>query len=947
MTSFLSSRPSVPTNLRVNDTFDPIGTSGQPYFGWHLVHSESNEIQTQYRVLVASSEKNLDAERGDVWDSGAVAGRTQNHVAYAGTPLSSNTKYFWKVRFWDRHGNVSPFSDTAAFVTGLLKNEDWAGSKWIRRDPVRDRVRVRERMDADDYTYYRKVSARFGKRIERATVFITAVHKYELYVNGALVGKGPSYHYPQYQYYNAYDVTANLFAGTDNVFAVFTHWFGGGQGRPASERGLLMKAVIGFADGTSECIGTDGSWKQTRAESWVPGQPQRNAEGVGYVERIDARKLILNWYALDFDDAEWDAAVEIGAQPASVWTARLNEDLTRIREETVYPVSISKKGQGTYVVDLGAVYAGRPRIEFEGGEAGQIVTIRGGYALGGDGRIDSQRNQATDMSYYAMASGSAFTFLPCEYLGMRHVQIENAPMAVTAENFSFVERHAELEERASGFTSSHPTLNAVWDLCKRSLYCGAQEQFIDTPTREKGGFLVDSMNESLAAMMAFGERVLTRKALHEFLQSMEQYWSSEQDRGRMNAVYPNSDGARDIPDFTQAYLVWVWEYYVQTGDVTFLREHNAKLKSIADYAEQYRDARTGLIHRLRGGDGAYLFGIVDWTPSMRYGYEMAAEARTVINCYAYANAEIVARIADVLDKPGEVQAYLARAQALKDAINTRLLEDVYVDGLMPDGRPCAHKSQQANTFPLALGIVPPEKQADVLEHVKKLKMRSGMVTVYWLMRALGEMEQGEHLLELYTNVEWDGWAKNLAQGATCTWESWDAQLGGNLSQSHPWGSVGLVGIQQYVLGVRPLAPQYERVQIKPLWFGDALCFAQGRVPTERGEIFVRWENKRQRFEMTVELPVNVEAKVCLPRGAASDARVMVDGVSVEAGMEGNFVVVDGVGSGRHGLLFQMPTTLLDELECHVRTLNPGESPHPPHQHRAEEMIILKEETLES
>ena len=45
--------------------------------------------------------------------------------------------------------------------------------------------------------------------------------------------------------------------------------------------------------------------------------------------------------------------------------------------------------------------------------------------------------------------------------------------------------------------------------------------------------------------------------------------------------------------------------------------------------------------------------------------------------------------------------------------------------------------------------------------------------------------------------------------------------------------------------------------------------------------------------------------------------------------------------------FQMRTTLLDELECHVTTLNPGMSPHPPHQHREEEMIIVKEGELEA
>ena len=45
--------------------------------------------------------------------------------------------------------------------------------------------------------------------------------------------------------------------------------------------------------------------------------------------------------------------------------------------------------------------------------------------------------------------------------------------------------------------------------------------------------------------------------------------------------------------------------------------------------------------------------------------------------------------------------------------------------------------------------------------------------------------------------------------------------------------------------------------------------------------------------------------------------------------------------------FQAPTATLDELECHVTTLNPGETPHPPHQHPDEEIIIIKEGTVES
>jgi XRE family transcriptional regulator, regulator of sulfur utilization len=51
-----------------------------------------------------------------------------------------------------------------------------------------------------------------------------------------------------------------------------------------------------------------------------------------------------------------------------------------------------------------------------------------------------------------------------------------------------------------------------------------------------------------------------------------------------------------------------------------------------------------------------------------------------------------------------------------------------------------------------------------------------------------------------------------------------------------------------------------------------------------------------------------------------------------------------VGSVRQFL--RAPTATLDELELHVTTLKPGETSHAPHKHLNEELIILKEGTVE-
>ena len=879
--------PEAPFYLRCCDKVNPVGTNNKPYFGWYVNDSDGDEIQKSYRILVASSQSNLDEDKADLWDSGKVSSGKQNCIFYEGKSLSSATRYFWKVRTWDKDNNASPYSDPSVFDTGLFVSDDWSGAKWVKR----------ETNDADDYTYYRKKAALPNKAIKRAIVYVTACHHYELYIDGKLIGKGPAYQYPQYQYYNAYDITSALSTNANNVFACLTHWFGGGQGRATGSRGFLLKAVIEYADSSSSVIGTNATWKQIQVPAWVTTNPRRRGgEGVGYIEYIDAGKIIKSWNALDYDDSSWSAAVEIGAPPAAPWTENLQHDLTRLIEEETSPVSVTDLGNGTYIIDYGKVYTGEPLITFSGGQAGAIVSIRGGYTLNDDGTVSTRTNQNTDMSYFFMLDGNTVVFHPKVYLGMRYVQVDNSPNVLNTSNVKFVCRHYELDSSRSSFESSNSMLNQVWDLMKRSLILGAQEEFVDTPTREKGGFLGDGWSQGAAALSTMGDRAMNLRVLNEFLDSQDQYWPD----GRLNAVYPNSDGRRDIPDYTQSYLVWVWDYYMQSGNAQFLKDNYNRIKKVAGYVDAYKNAATGLIHNLAGGGGSYQYGIIDWPAQMRYGYDMSTQSRTVIDAYAYIDFDIISKIADMLGNISDKDAYLAKARDMKNAINSKLLnqQGVYVDGLYSDQSQSTHVSQQANMFPMAMGIVPPANVDAVVSKIKELKMSCGMVTVRWLPEALGQADQGSHLIDLYTNTEWDGWAKTIARGGTATWESWDADTSGQ-SMSHPWGTAGLLGIQEYILGIKPLKPQHEKIQVKPLDFAEKLTYAKGTLPTDRGDVSVSWERSSDRFSMTLTIPVNMRAKVYVPKGPTDGVMIKVDGKDTEGVEEGNYVFLDNIGSGTH------------------------------------------------
>jgi quercetin dioxygenase-like cupin family protein len=49
--------------------------------------------------------------------------------------------------------------------------------------------------------------------------------------------------------------------------------------------------------------------------------------------------------------------------------------------------------------------------------------------------------------------------------------------------------------------------------------------------------------------------------------------------------------------------------------------------------------------------------------------------------------------------------------------------------------------------------------------------------------------------------------------------------------------------------------------------------------------------------------------------------------------------------GESRAVFNAPTPTLANFEMHITTLNPGESPHPPHRHPDEELMIVREGML--
>ena len=86
------------------------------------------------------------------------------------------------------------------------------------------------------------------------------------------------------------------------------------------------------------------------------------------------------------------------------------------------------------------------------------------------------------------------------------------------------------------------------------------------------------------------------------------------------------------------------------------------------------------------------------------------------------------------------------------------------------------------------------------------------------------------------------------------------------------------------------------------------------------------------------------AIVCTALGFAASDELPLIGSSV---FDWNAVPAKQTDVGSVRSFFKVRTPTLEQLEVHVTTLNPGKSPHPPHRHPNEEMLIIRQGTVEA
>jgi len=89
----------------------PVAVSNaKPDFSW-----KTDGNQTAYQIIVSSDVSKLNADEGDLWNSGQVTSKECTGISYAGNPLQGSTKYYWKTMVWI-DDMESEFSEPKSFT---------------------------------------------------------------------------------------------------------------------------------------------------------------------------------------------------------------------------------------------------------------------------------------------------------------------------------------------------------------------------------------------------------------------------------------------------------------------------------------------------------------------------------------------------------------------------------------------------------------------------------------------------------------------------------------------------------------------------------------------------------------------------------------------------------------------------------------------------------------
>lgn len=854
-------------NLHCNNLSNPLGVEAQhPTLSWKLSSANRNVMQSAYRILVADNLASLQKNMGNVWDSKKVLSDASIQIAYEGKALGPTKTYWWKVMVWDNNNNASPWSTAAQWQMGLPNKWDWKDAKWIGYEAMPDSIRRTPvnsewtRTPLKDVLPLIRKTITIKQGLQKATVFISGLGHFELSINGKKTGDhfldAGWTNYDKQALYVTFDVTKQLKAGSNAIGVMLGNGFHFiPEGRYAKLQlaygypKMIGRLLLEYADGTSENIITDESWKT------APSPITFSSIFGG--EDYDATKEQTGWNTATFNDAKWRNVVVVDGPPLSSQTSTPLKIFDRFT-----PIKITEPKPGVWVYDLGQNASGIPAISVKG-KRGDKIKLWPSELLDSAGLITTKPIGTPVYFEYTLKGDAGSLKQPATetwqpqfmYYGFRYVQVEgavpdgktnanNLPVVVSLQGLHT--RNAA--DRAGEFSCSNTMFNKTDVLIDWAVRSNMASVLTDCPHREKLGWLEEAHLVGPSIRYNYNIAPLCRKVINDMMQSQTA-------DGLIPSTAPEyaqfGGPFRDSPEWGSNSIIMPWLLYEWYGDKQILAEAYPMMQRYTAYL------------KFKSGDTILKHGLGDWYdigPKEPGPSQLTPHGLTPTAMFYY-DLTIMQKIAALLGKKDDAASYEKLAAKIKAAYNKTFFNKekmIYGNG-----------SQTANAMSVYMNLVePPYKDSVVDNIVKELRSRNNSLTAgdigyRYLLRVLDDAGRSDVIYDMNSNALVPGYGYQLAKGATALTESWQAYT--NASNNHmmlghikEWFFSGLAGIRPAKNSIA-----FKEIGIRPQPVGD-VTWAKGSYDSPYGMIKSEWKKNGDVFELNVAIPVNTTATIYLP-----------------------------------------------------------------------------------
>jgi alpha-L-rhamnosidase len=827
-------------DLRCENLSNPLSIDNvEPRLSWKIRSGVNGDLQTAYRVLVATDPSLLEEGKADLWDSEKVPSSESVMLKYSGKDLSGKTLVYWKVRVWDKEDNISSWSETAYFGTGLTQHElaeaAYIGSPKTERNPQSPLLRKKFQWNGNS----RKV-----------LLYVNSLGYHEIYINGKRAGEpvlAPAVsQLNKRSLYNTCDVTSLLKKGENDLVV----WLGQGWYRPevyaGANDGPLAKILIKEqkAGEWATLLVSDNSWQA--GESGYTGIGNWRPHHFGG-ERIDAAKVPENMTSPALDKLEWLPAI-VAEVPDHAVSPQMSEG-NRITQ-SIKPKSLKQLSDSTWLVDMGKALTGYVEVHFPVLQKGQEINLV--YFDHFNDKGKPANREQTDC-YIASGKGKEIFRNRFNYHAYQYIIISNLPQELTIDDITGHLIQTDFKP-VSSFRCSDQDMNVIHDMIQYTLRCLSLGGYlVDCPHIERLGYGGDGNACTETAQTMFDLSPL-------YANWMRAWGDCIRPDGSMPHTAPNPYSAGGGPYWCGFIITASWRTYVNYGDSRLIEKYYPDMQLWLDYVDKY--SVDGLLKPWPVTEYRNWY-LGDWACPEGVDQTGEKSVDVVNNCFISVCYDNMEKIARFLGKEDDAQEYARKNEELKKLIQEKLYSGE--NGIYGNG------SQIDLAYPMLAGVTPEafvpritEKLFYETEVNRKGHIACGLVGVPVITEWAVKNNRPEFIYSMLKKRDYPGYLYMIDNGATTTWEHWNGQR----SRIHNcYNGIGS-WFYRAVGGIRPdeNEPGYKKIWIDPQ-IPKGITWAKTSRETPYGLLSVDWELKDNAMSMEITVPVGSVAHVVLPESA--------------------------------------------------------------------------------